>query len=126
MQQEIKLNNALTSYIEKDLKLIPTLYPITMNEWSSKKLSLPMNNKYSCTVILDLDETLIHSFDDITSIDTTIKNRKEYVQINSQISLLIREGLEYFLTQLSKKCELIVSAITRYLQHLKNCMLILY
>ena len=104
-------------YITNALKLI-ALFPkknfINEIHEISKKISFPKNNIHKQTILLDLDETLIHvdfenkykNYDAILYFDNINENGE--IEKNIQINLIFRPGLFQFLDYINNYFEVFI------------------
>ena len=104
MECEIKAANEITSEIEKDLKEMVSVKPISDVEYVSKMVALPPRKFFKNTIFLDLDETLIHSVVPTTA----YKCLEDALYINQNTAVYVRPGLKKFLAQLHQQYELIL------------------
>ena len=110
-------NGNYDKYITNALKLI-TLFPKKnfFNEIHeiSKNIIFPTNKEHKQTILLDLDETLIHvdfenkykNYDAILYFDNIDENGE--IEKNIQINLIIRPGLFQFLDFINKYFEVFI------------------
>ena len=113
---EIRLSTLLTTDIDKDLKIISKLMPIQDFELKDKKVKLEIKTQFKNTIILDLDETLVHTLHENTN--EVFYNHLEVLNLrcffeNSKkeipFQVVKRPLLELFFELLSNKFEIIVS-----------------
>jgi len=110
-------NGNYDKYITNALKLI-TLFPkkkfINEIHEISKNIIFPTNKKHKQTILLDLDETLIHvdfenkykNYDAILYFDNIDENGE--IEKNIQINLILRPGLFQFLDFINKYFEVFI------------------
>ena len=126
--KNIKINNS-TNINQNEISKIfySTLSQSDRKNKSKKKYLLPEKNSNKKTLVLDLDETLVHSIgtipsdsNDIPQSDFTIK----VPQINSShdVHVMVRPHVEEFLERMSKRFELVIftASISKYANPLLN------
>ena len=126
--KNIKINNS-NSINQNEISKIfySTLSQSDRKNKSKKKYLLPEKNSNKKTLVLDLDETLVHSIgtipsdsNDIPQSDFTIK----VPQINSShdVHVMVRPHVEEFLERMSKRFELVIftASISKYANPLLN------
>lgn len=112
---EIRMSSLLTEAIEKELLIINKLQPILPEEIAAKQVLIPRKYAYKNTVILDLDETLIHTLQVETAEKTYNKleviNLKCFfpaLQKDMPFQIIKRPSMDLFIEMLSLKFEIIV------------------
>ena len=129
MFKEIQIGNAMTEIMEKEIKLIKLLKPITEFDINKIKISfIPSNHKN--TLILDLDETLIYSFNAYTKEKTfhtlpiiTVKYASTPSNSITHTQFVKRPFLETFLYNAAKLYEIIVNSLYSYSLQQKKIIL---
>ena len=114
MSLEIKIHTILSEDVEKQLKLIPHIKPVSLLEIENKKVVLSPSIKKH-TLILDLDDTLVCTLQYSTThqlYKKSIIHRVKYfskstTQLNN-VQFVKRPYLEIFLADASRKYEIIV------------------
>jgi Dullard-like phosphatase family protein len=110
-------NGNYDNYITNALKLISLFPKINFNDEInkiSKKINFPKNKSHKQTILLDLDETLIHvdfenkykKHDAILYFDNLDENGE--IEKNIQINLILRPGLYKFLDFIKKYFEIFI------------------
>lgn len=124
--EEIKEANLmyLSKELESDFKILQTLKLPTEKEIKAREVKLPFNDKTTNkTLVLDLDETLIHaiSMSNYSATDT-LNDRTRTIKV------IIRPYAIEFLKELSKLYEIVVLYIIyfSYLLLVKKIMLMLF
>jgi TFIIF-interacting CTD phosphatase-like protein len=109
----LEIQNLMTEELEINLKLIAVLSSPSPRELLLKSIKIPKPKRYRKTIVLDLDETLIHSFNYLMCNDTykgspvsMLTSFKE--KYSSFIQFIKRPYLHEFLEALSQDFELIV------------------
>ena len=126
--KNIKINNSANISPNEITKIFNrSLSQTERKNKSKKKYLLPEKNSNKKTLVLDLDETLVHSIgsvqsntEDIPQSDFTI----QVPQINSShdVHVMVRPHVEEFLERMSKRYELVIftASISKYANPLLN------
>ena len=132
MRFELRMSSLLTDVVEKELKVATKLLPIKSEELKNYMTKIP-KGIYKNTLILDMDETMIHTLQTNISDSKLAEIGGRIIKVTSDnngnsvpIQILIRPGLKDFLNNVSAMFNLIVIQLHRYLLLPNNFMLTLY
>ena len=126
--KNIKINNSANISPNEITKIFNrSLSQTERKNKSKKKYLLPEKNSNKKTLVLDLDETLVHSIGSVQS-NPEDKPQSDFTiqvpQINSShdVHVMVRPHVEEFLERMSKRYELVIftASISKYANPLLN------